>query len=373
MNDSITGKEVLLRTSERSTYKRCRLKWYWRYVNRLQPTREKGALKFGRMIHEALACWYVPGRKRGTHPAAAFQRLFSELPPDLRFPQWDEEGNRIDPLTLGVAMLEGYVEKYDKEPHIEIIASEMSFAIDVFDRQGRYLVTYVGTFDSVYRNLETGRFGLFEHKSAKRIEDVEIVSGYGEQGLSYWWGSTFHLRHLKLLKENEWISEVTFNFLKKALPDDRPVNESGLRLNKPKKEALLDYCAANHLIGVSRRLKVEDLMAIIQDSGYDPMLLGEPSQRQPTPLFVRPDPLIVGEDELETINWRIRAEAYEMGLARSGKLPIIKTPTKDCKWDCEFKDACELHEMGADYQSVLDLEFVPWDPYEAHELAEEHH
>jgi len=68
---------------------------------------------------------------------------------------------------------------------------------------------------------------------------------------------------------------------------------------------------------------------------------------------------------------RIRQEAKEMRLVRQGKLPIYKNPTKDCDWDCPFKEACELHEMGGDWESVLELEFDTWNPYSDHDLLEE--
>lgn len=98
--------------------------------------------------------------------------------------------------------------------------------------------------------------------------------------------------------------------------------------------------------------------------------MGEISKVQPSPLFHR-HKLDFGPKELEGINWRIRAEAWEMNQVRTGRLPLFKNPTKDCAWDCAFKDACEVHEMGGDYASVLEMEFTQWNPYSDHELEEE--
>lgn len=359
---------VLMRNSERSTYRRCRLKWHWTYNLRLAPEREKGALTFGTLVHEALAAYYPPGRKRGPAPAGTFEKLYTQHARE--FAQWDEEGNRHDAAELGVSMLEEYVAKYGKDDHINIIQPEIPLAVDVYDRQGKYLVTWVGRGDAAYRNLQTNRLGFLEHKTAKSIPpegDVRINTGYGEQGLSYWWGGDQVFRHQGLLKKGEHLDHVLFNWLKKSMPDDRPRNEAGHALNKPKKDALV---AKARELGLSQRGTVDSLMAALQAAGEDPWQLGEPSKRQPRANLVR-FPLYFGPSEMNTINQRIRGEAWEMAQVRAGKLPLLKNPTKDCDWDCPFVAACELHEMGADWQSVLDFEFVEWNPYSDHELLEE--
>lgn len=324
-----TDVPVLMRNSERATYRRCRLKWDWSYNQRLEPPRPKGALSFGRLVHAALEAYYPPGIKRGPHPAKTFEQLYEA--DAKQFSQWDEEGNRIDALELGIAMLTTYVQEYGKDDHIEILLPEMTMQVDVFDRQGNYICTWVGTADAAYRNRSTKRIGLLEHKTAKTIEeDLRVNTGYGEQGLSYWWAADLFFHNEGLLKPDQHLDHVLFNWLRKSLPDDRPVNEAGHRLNKD----------------------------------------GTVSKRQPKPLLHR-FALEFGPNELASINQRIRAEAWEMAQVRAGKLPVYKNPTKDCSWECQFKEACELHEMGSDYESVLELEFVQWNPYDAHEIAEE--
>lgn len=358
---------VLLRNSERSTYRRCRQKWKWTYDERRAPEREKGALTFGTLVHAALADYYPPGRRRGPHPAKTFRTIYKERARE--FVQWDEEGNRVDAETLGIAMLEGYVETYGKDSLIEILQPEISMQIDVFDKQENYLCTWVGQGDAAYRDLLTGRVGFLEHKTGKSIvEELRINSGYGEQGLSYYWAGDLFFRHNGWLKTGEPLDHVHFNWLKKALPDPRPRNAAGHYLNNPTKDVLI--AEANLLGFQTKGHKIEDLTNMIKSKGIDPALLGEPSKRQPKPLFHR-QKLDFFQSELQDINTRIRMEAYEMKLVREGKLPIYKNPTKDCDFDCPFVEACEIHGMGGDWQSVLDLEFTTWNPYGAHELLEE--
>lgn len=327
MQEPTAEEIVYLRTSERNTYRRCRQRWYWQYAGQLQPKTSASALRFGTLIHKALAAWYPPGRKRGTHPREAFEALFAEE--GHIFGQWDEDGMKADPLTLGLTMCDGYVKQYGKDPDIEILQPEMAFKLHIYDRQGNYLCTYVGRYDAIYMRRSVKRIGIMEHKTCKSMpgKPVRVNSFYGEQGLTYWWAANQYLREIGWLKKDKFLEEILYNFLRKGLPDERKKDANGYALN----------------------------------------LDGTISKKQPAKLFHR-DPLKVGRNELKNIERRIRGEAWEIQQARQGKLPIIKSPSMDCDWDCPFIDVCELHEMGGDYKSVLKLEFQPYDPYSDYEL-----
>lgn len=365
--------QVFMRNSERSTFRRCRLKWHWSYNVRLEPDRQKGALTFGTMIHEALAAYYPPGRKRGPHPAGVFDKLY--VAQEREFNQWDEEGNKVPARELGNAMLSAYVDAYGADDHIEVLAPEMALQVDVYDAQGRYVCTWVGRGDALYKDLlrssrSQPRYGFLEHKTAKTIEtELSVVSGYGEQGLSYWWAGSIVLKDMGLIKDVDQIDHVLFNWLKKSLGSDKPRNDQGHVLNKPKKEALLMACETNGL-DVPRKATIDVLWQVLEAAGFDPTRYGEVSKVQPSPLLHRYE-LDYGVKERQEINRRIRMEAGEMARVRDGRLPIYKNPTKDCKWDCPFHAACEVHEMGGDYESILELEFNEWSPYDGHELLEE--
>jgi hypothetical protein len=328
-------------------------------------------LSFGTLVHEALAVRYPPGRKRGPHPAKTFAELYAEQ--KRQFSQWDDEGNKVDALDLGVAMCEGYVAEYGNDDTVEIIAPEMALSVDVFDANGKYLTTWVGRGDAAYKDLARSTrskpvIGFMEHKTGKTIEDmVSVVSGYGEQALSYWWAGSQVLQAERLLPVGAQVDHVLFNWLRKGMPDTRPRNADGYALNKPTKTALVDACLAN---GLSAKGTIPVLMETLQQAGHNPELLGEVSSRQDSPLFHR-EVLDFGDDELRSINWRIRREAEEIKLARANKLAIYKNPTRDCKWECQFKDACEVHEMGGDYKTMIAMDFTQWDPYEHHSLEDE--
>jgi hypothetical protein len=263
-------------------------------------------------------------------------------------------------------MMNGYVEEYGKDPLIEIIQPEMAFQVDIYDKAGLYLVTLVGRFDAVMRNLRVNRTAVFEHKSTKRMEEVFLNSKYGEQGLSYWFACNLLLRHQGVIGEDEWVDGVTYNWLVKRMPDERPVNSMGQRLNKPKKDDLLAKCDELGIDIPRGYRNVNGLTDLLVAEGVDVVQLGMPSERQPGPLYGRQEMLLdAGSGNM--FGKRLRREAVEILWARERKLSIYKNPGDHCRW-CQFKDVCEIHEMEGDWRSMFELDFHTWDPYSDHEL-----
>lgn len=359
---------VLIRTSERSTFRRCNQKWFWKYHRLLSHPKPKGALTFGTLIHVALEGWYAPGTKRAVNPVETFASVYEQNAE--QFSQWDDEGNKIGADELGEAMLEGYLKEYGDDDDIEIIAPEQTFAIDVMSEAGAYMFTYVGKIDATARRRSTGRLLLLEHKTAKSISEVRINSGYGEQGMSYLWAATIMLRSNGTIGPEEFFDGVLFNFLRKALPDERPRNEEGYYLNKPSKATLQLACEELELPTKGTITQLTERLRNVGWSVQDIQMLGEVSKVQHTPLFHRQE-MIVQPQALARFEKRIRAESWTMDRMRQGRLPVFKNPTMDCRWDCEFVDMCELHEMGGDWRTFAELELGTWDPYNDHEYLTE--
>jgi hypothetical protein len=355
---------VLFRTSERATFRRCRQQWHWKYVKYLSHPRPKGYFIFGTGIHLALEHHYIPGVKRGIPPVETFRNWYNSLGEE--FSQWDEEGNKIPALELGEVMLNGYLDLYGADSDIEIIAPEQVFAIDVFDRRCNYLATYVGKMDAIGRFRSTGHLFVFEHKTAKKIEEVKLLSTYGEQGRSYLWAASIYARSEGLIGPDEYFDTVLFNILRKGVPDERPRNADGLYLNKPSKDALTAKCSE---LGLAVKGTIPVLTERLVSVGVNTDLLGEPSQRQGTPLFSR-QTMVIKPQALQMFEERIRREAWEMNQVRNNKAPVYKSPGSECNF-CEFRSLCELHEMGGDWRSYIELEMSSWSPYNDHAYLEE--
>lgn len=368
----------ILRTSERSAFKRCPAKWWWGYREGLKPRGlEKTPLWFGTGVHLGLAAWYLPGLKRGPHPAETFAKYAGDALTSIKVADASEEqvAEYVDGKELGVKMLEGYVRKYGTDPQWEILAPEQAFQLPVpwpgADRQqlwevvdGEIMLIYAGTFDGVYRDLATGRVELLETKTAKAIQTQHLT--LDDQAGSYWAVASHVLRQQNLIGPKEFISGINYNFLRKALPDERPKDAEGYYCNKPKKE---DYIRAftegkgTTSLGVNPKMKLEDMAQLAREHGY--VVLGERSKVQPSPLFLR-EMVHRTSAERKTQLRRIQNEAVHMQAVRERLLPVIKRPTRDCVWDCDFFTMCELQERGGDWETHRSVAFRQEDPYADH-------
>lgn len=324
---------VLLRTSERSSFTTCRWQWWWGYNLHYQTRRVRPALGFGDLVHQALAAYYVPGRKRAGHPAEHFDRIYRGYCKNhepIVVKDSEDEGKRVDAGDLGVEMLTNYVEQWGDDSRYEVVASEQTFQVDVHDpRTGVYLFTYVGTFDGIWRDLQTNQLGFAEHKTGASLDPFGAPLVLDEQSSSYWTFGPDWLRHQGLLADDQVLDFILYNRLRKGFRDQRPVNDSGLSLNMD----------------------------------------GSVSKKQPAPLFKRE---ISYRTEYERAQVMRRAihQAREMRLIREGKLVPYKMPGKHCGF-CQFRTMCEIHEMGSDWRSILNAEFTKWEPYDAHEIEME--
>jgi len=200
-------------------------------------------------------------------------------------------------------MLEAYVDKYGKDPDWEVIYIETPFRVRV-TRRGKPIGRFWSTFDGVYRDRRDGSVWLMEHKTASSIDLAYLE--LDDQGGSYFAVATDILRARGVLGPDEHIAGIMYNFLRKSLPDDRPVNELGESLNKD----------------------------------------GSVSKKQPAIAFVR-TPVERAPSEVRTQMARMADEIAVMNAMREGVIPVIKTPTKMCPRMCEFWDLCGLHERGS--------------------------
>lgn len=272
--------------------------------------------------------YYKPGKKRGPSPVKTFIKLvdadIKEHGPML-FKDSEDEDKRLGGKELGVAMLEGYLELYGKDERYEILAPEMAFQLDIQDSAGEYLFTYVGTMDAAIRDMVTGRVGLFEHKTGAGLT-LRSPLALDEQAGSYWAYAPDWLVSQGYMEPGEEMDFILYNFLKKTLPDTRPTDEQGYSLN---------------MDGVTR------------------------SKRQPLPRYRR-ELVYRSDHDRATLMRRAAQEAREIRKARAGKLPIYKNPGEHCNF-CPFREMCEVHESGSDWQAMRSAMFTKWKPYEIHD------
>lgn len=322
----------MLRTSERRDFKRCPQKWWWGYRNGLVPIRTQNALWFGIGIHIALAHFYGPGFERRKDFVEKWEEYCDEDEGSrlLRYEGEEGEAKWTEARDLGIAMLTGYREHWGLDKHWDVVVTEMPFQIEIpsLDNPDETEGVFASTIDGVYWDKNDRRLKLMEHKTAKALTFDHLKQD--DQGGSYWAIANVILRDKGILKPKQRIGEITYNFLRKALPDERPTDSEGFALNKD----------------------------------------GSRSKQQPKPLFARESVLRTPEQCKIQID-RMSAELRVMNLMRDRTLPIYKNPTRDCSWDCSFKQMCELHDTGADWKDFRRIAFKVRDPYADHRKATE--
>jgi hypothetical protein len=319
--------EIIVRTSERTALHRCPQKWWWAWRNGLVPKEINNKLWFGAGIHVALAEWYQAGSKRGTDPAETWMRFVGREETFIRNSNGliDQE-KWVNARDMGVAMLDSYREEYGDDEEWDVIATEQQFQALIKADFGRRIV-YAGTFDGVYRDTATGKLWLMEHKTALQLPNI----GYLEldtQASSYFMVAENILKFQGIMKPNEKLEGITYNFLRKAMPDDRLRNERGQYLNKD----------------------------------------GSISKVQGTARFMR-HPVWRNDRQRQMTKNEIVNDVKLMLAYRNGELGITKTAMQDCSWDCDFFAMCQLHGSGDDWQEYRDAMYNKRDPYSDHRIA----
>lgn len=324
----------IIRTSERSDYKRCEWAWWMQWRLGYRPRRVKTALWFGTGWHKVMDARYPLGKRRGSIKAMreAWDDYCGDTTKQIYASgQNFDESELVDAQELGHLLIDAYVAEYGKDEEWEVLAVERSFQIDVPNANGTALLAvYAGTMDKVMRNRVDKSLWIWDHKTAAAFPDFRWLTLADQPG-SYLWVGTEALRFLQLLKEQESIDGIIFDYARKGKPDTRQMDADGMRLNKD----------------------------------------GSVSKKQPSPLFHR-EPI----DANEALRYRqylnVVHDAEHMAATRErGFDRLSKTPTKDCARQCAMFDVCEMHERGDDYEDLLELDYVQLDPYRDHRAAME--
>lgn len=317
--------------SMRSSFKRCRYQWHFRYMRRLEPKVAAPPLRFGTLLHTALEHYYKPGVRRGPHPARVFEKAYErEFGEALALGFRDDDGEWQDALGLGVDMLEHYVDHYGPDDEWRVLAKEQTFEQPVYQPGTRHQIgTYIGVLDLVLEHRATGHIWIWDHKGVRTIDTGYLAMD--DQSSGYWTFGSDWLKERSILKPGKELQGIVFNFLRKGKRDDRPTNEKGQYLNKD----------------------------------------GTISQKQPPPFFER-FVSYRGAHEQVLTKERVAFELQEMGLVKAGSLALLKSPDKmNCKF-CDVRDICELHETGNDWEEMMRLIMVNRRPIKREAIEFEH-
>jgi len=373
----------LLRQSERAAFKRCPWAWFQAYVKMIRPIYEnKTAAEFGTLIHLALATYYIPGTKRGPHPAETFDDLAKHQVDVVRTTEYENDelvAKWVGFRQLGVELMEGYVDHYGGDPHWDILDPERRFDVVIPDtrqrpihsakgRQGfKPIVTIVGTFDLCLRDLNDGKVKMVDHKTATYLDTDHLV--LDEQASTYILVGTTALRHQGLIGPKDAIDGMEYNFIKKTSRFKAPLKDHYL-------DALYAYYHGDQFNAVDSGLEAppglftdtkagtkwlkEDLAKHCEELRIEVRGEEDPGKQIYMRHFV---PRTPKERQRQIV--RISEEARVMDDVRHGRLPLLKTPTKECRF-CGYYNLCELDESGGDTEYFEETTMKKHDPYFDH-------
>jgi hypothetical protein len=276
--------------------------------------------------------------------------------------EWKEE-QYIGALDLGAEMFQHYLDTYGEDKDWFFIQCEyVGQVIITYPGTDRPWVTYSFTFDGVFKDLKTGKFWLLENKTAKAIATNHLAMD--DQAGSYWAVAKTILVKNKVMKANDQIAGIMYNFARKAPPYKGPRRSDGLATNKPQKIHYIEQINTEqngwHGKPVSDKFTLKALEEIAEE--YEMEVFGDVSKNQPSATLLR-YPVVRSRQERNTQIEKIRNEYLVMEQYKLGNLPLIKNPTRDCSWDCSFYDMCILHERGSDWEEYRDALMVKGDPY----------
>lgn len=374
---------VHIRNSERGTLDRCPQQWWWAWREGLRPKETAKPLWFGTGIHLALAHYYGPGRKRRKDFIDVWREFASEEAEYMRINLGGvDEDEWVEAKDLGESMLAEYVREYGGDKHWDVIATEQTFEVQIpyrlpdgmsksmqkwfHSEYGDYFILN-GTFDGVYRDTIDRKVKLMEHKTAGYISVGHLPMD--NQGGTYWMVAQTVGVDQGWLKPKQGISEITYNFLRKTLPDPRPQDREGYRLNKPTKDHFiiaLDRAGVEWektKTGTAKFPTVAVMEEMAAERGV--VVLGDRSKSQPPLMFERHG-VRRTRNQRRTQLHRLQSEVVKMLLYTGGVLEVTKAPDRNKCSFCSFKDMCELHESGGGWTEYRDALYRSQDPYADH-------
>jgi len=310
-----------VRYSERTDYKRCQKKWYWRWRKGMRVRNPRpSALDLGTWFHYGLENWYGSGTKRNRtlrwHVETAI-----ETQRDLGVPEQHQE--KFEELAMLVeAMADAYEKKYGRDSKVSVLATEIPLEFTFTTGTHRLKP------DMVVQMLDTGLYYLWENKTAGQISIEHLP--IDDQARGYAAMAERGLIEAGVLPRGKRLSGIMYNIVRKALSDERPQNEKGEYLNKDG--------------SVSKKQPAEQFL------------------RHPFPMTNRAKVIALTRvaNEVE----RIVSHTSRLKVGREDPLWIQKTPHRSCPRFCDFFPICNAEEQGSDIRQMSDDLYIVADPYQ---------
>jgi len=370
--------KLVIRTSDRTLYKRCRLQWDFSSKIRMdyEPARSKFYYDFGTAWHAALAEWYNPERwttaSVDDRAISAKQNFNASLNTQLKLyrdrgiDDMELEREFEEAMTLGPAMLDNYIPYSLERDDFTPIRVEQEFEVTIghmFDGKfyaghsgegivGCTPVVYQGRVDALVQDL-LGNYWIAEWKSAEKApsESNRWLAVDAQSG-SYAWA----LQKMLGIPIKGVIHRTT---LKRAPEPPRILKGGRLSIDKRQytnyqlfSAKLRDICTtgdiANNPEAIQRRYN-----NALEEYGEYLEFLASPD----APKFIYSEQVTRNPNQIENIGKWIAAEAREM----LSDPDIYPNPSSINCSICPFYGVSLAWQEGSDWRFILDSQFVKRD------------
>lgn len=308
-----------LSNSKANTWRRCPKKYHYKYGLGLRSKTRELPLERGSWLHEMLEAYYVTGdwRPKWKELKKAFYTLFEEEREDLG--DLPEETKRI--------ML-SYERKWKKEDRrYRVVDSELD---EILTMSNGLEFNFI--IDLVVEDLEVGGLWLWDHKTVKSFMDEDYMLLDAQLARYFWAAEKMGYTPLK---------GVVFNEIRTKPPAIPELLKSGALSQRANIDTdYFTYAREIKRHGLSTEPYEELLGRLRQNSGR---FFRRTVMPKDTALTKR-----TMQDLLDT------AEEIE-AAGHKGRYP--RSVSKNCTWDCEFKDVCITEYFGGDATSLMSANF----------------
>ena len=322
---------VKISTTERQTFKRCRLQWHFSSYGRLnlEPILPDTRLWFGTGVHAALEAYYGERVDPVEYWLAWTEEEFQRLDALGFIRSGEEWENLYAHRELGRGMLLNYVAFATENDDFQVVATEQQFEVPI-RRPGssQHVGFLVGRFDGICQTAD-GRFWLLEHKTAAQAWSPYMFVD-DDQTLGYLWAAQ------QLFPKP--LAGVYFNILRKKLPKPPRVLQNG-KLSVAK----------------DQDTTYEVYAATIQEQGLDPAEYTSilDHLREKGNSFFQRERVLRSPREIEVFG----AQLYDEYIDMASDPRIYPNLTWDCAWGCDYRSLCQAWRNGEDWEMIARAQF----------------
>lgn len=337
-------KDLIIRTSDRGLYRRCRRRWGWQSAlkGNLEPREKIDAFWLGTGFHFALEDFHGYHRFEKASQAFYEYAVASNKATPNDFPSEAEEM-----VKLATAMLDYYQDGWlkgrtplatyvvDGHPQCEV-TFEIPLPLD--PPEGYTGVVYQGTFDRIAID-DLGRLWIVEYKTAKRFATGHFSTD--PQVNAYAWAA-YTVYHKP-------IAGVVYQQHRKVMPEYPRLLSTG-------KYSTDKSMQTTHRMYREALLKLYGEMHKVPKANVQFLNMLANEEEEEADRLIRRDRVYRNEHQIYAEGEKVLMEVKEM---ITPGLPLYPSPTRECIYQCPFYDACVSIDDGSDWEQSLYLTARP--------------